>query len=354
MALLDGIVSRRIETSRLAVSLLERAGDPAGGTPVVLIHGNLSSSLFWQETMLALPAGYRVLAPDLRGFGDTDPLPVDATRGLRDFSDDLAATLAALGIEAAHLVGWSMGGGVVMQYALEHPALSLALQAPVSPYGFGGTAGPEGVRLTNDDAGCGGGGVHPDFVARLAAGDRTEAAPTSPLAVYRAAYVHAGFRSEHEDIWLDSMLSSRTGVDHYPGDSAASEHWPGFAAGTRGVTNAMAPGHFNAGGLVGLEDKPDILWIRGEADAIVSDASAFDINCLGQLGAVPGWPGAEAAPAQPMIAQTRAVLDMYRANGGRYREVVLENCGHSPHLEYPEQFLAALTDHIAGTCRRAG
>ena len=35
--------------------------------------------------------------------------------------------------------GWSMGGGVVMQYALDHPALSLTLQAPVSPYGFGGT-----------------------------------------------------------------------------------------------------------------------------------------------------------------------------------------------------------------------
>ncbi|MCG2620435.1 alpha/beta fold hydrolase [Arthrobacter sp. I2-34] len=348
MVLLDGIASRRIDTSRLAVNVLERAGDPPGGTPVVFIHGNLSSSLFWQEAMLALPAGYRVLAPDLRGFGDTDPLPVDATRGLRDFSDDLAATLEALGLDAAHLVGWSMGGGVAMQYALDHPVLSLTLQAPVSPYGFGGTGGPEGRRLSEDDAGCGAGGVNPDFVARLAAGDRSEEAATSPLAVYRAAYVHAGFRSVHEEIWLESMLSSRTGPDHYPGDSAATDAWPGFAAGGRGIANAMAPGYFNTSGLVELARKPDILWIRGDSDAIVSDASAFDINYLGQLGAVPGWPGEQTAPAQPMLAQTRAVLDKYRANGGRSREVVLANCGHSPHLEYPEQFLAALTEHIGG------
>lgn len=40
------------------------------------------ASLFWQPTMLALPAAYRPIAVDLRGFGDTDPAPVDATRGV--------------------------------------------------------------------------------------------------------------------------------------------------------------------------------------------------------------------------------------------------------------------------------
>ena len=37
-----------------------------------------------------------------------------------------------------------------------------------------------------------------------------------------------------------------------------------------------------------------------------------------------------------MIGQTRAVLDAYAANGGSYREVALEDCGHSPHLEHPD------------------
>jgi pimeloyl-ACP methyl ester carboxylesterase len=50
----------------------------------LFVHGNVSSALFWQPTMLALPEPYRPLAIDLRGFGDTDPEPVDATRGLGD------------------------------------------------------------------------------------------------------------------------------------------------------------------------------------------------------------------------------------------------------------------------------
>lgn len=346
MELLEGITARRVPTGRLTVNVLEREGDRQDGIPVVLVHGNVSSSLFWQETMQALPAQYRVVAPDLRGFGHTDTAPVDAGRGLRDFADDLHATLHALQMQGAHLVGWSMGGGIVMQYALEYPVLSLTLQAPVSPYGFGGTTGPEGRRLTADDAGTGGGGANPDFVARLEAGDTSDEAAASPLSVYRSTYVHAGFQSRYESIWVESMLSTKTGVDNYPGDSVPSQNWPGFAPGRRGVLNTMAPGVFNTNALVDLPEKPDILWVHGDSDAIVSDASFFDLNCLGKAGVVPGWPGEEAAPLQPMVAQTRAVLEKYAANGGSFKEVLLENCGHSPHLEYPERFIAELTEHI--------
>jgi pimeloyl-ACP methyl ester carboxylesterase len=346
MTLLDGIAARRLPTDRLTVNVLERQGDSPEGIPVVLVHGNISSALFWQELMLRLPEDYRVIAVDLRGFGATDPAPVDATRGLGDFSDDLAATLDVLGLAAVHLVGWSMGGGVAMRYALEHPVHSLTLQAPVPPYGFGGTAGPEGRRLTEDDAGCGGGGVNPDFVARLRAGDRSAEAPTSPLSVFRSAYVHAGFSSPLEDVWVESMLSTRTGDDHYPGDALPSDNWPGFGAGKRGIANAMAPGYFNVSALAGLAVKPPILWIRGDADAIVSDASFFDVNQLGKAGIIPGWPGEDVAPPQPMVAQTRALLEEYAARGGSSRELVLTNCGHSPHLEYPAEFQAELTAHI--------
>jgi len=47
-----------------------------------------------------------------------------------------------------------------------------------------------------------------------------------------------------------------------------------------------------------------------------------------------------------MVAQTRAVLDGYAAAGGRYREVVIEDAGHGPHLDQPERFLAELTGHL--------
>jgi pimeloyl-ACP methyl ester carboxylesterase len=53
------------------------------------------------------------------------------------------------------------------------------------------------------------------------------------------------------------------------------------------------------------------------------------------------------APAQPMIGQTRAVLDAYAADGGSYREVALENCSHSPHLEHPDVVRTAILEHLS-------
>lgn len=350
-ALFDGITAHRVETERYTANVLERpASDPsAPDTTVVFVHGNVSSSHFSQPTMLALPAGVRALAIDLRGFGDSETKPVDATRGLRDFADDVRAVLDALGLDAVHLVGWSMGGGVVLQVALDAPerVLSITLESPVSPYGFGGTHGPDGARNDADGAGTGGGGANPDFVARLQGGDTTAEDQTSPRTVYRTAYVaKPELQAANEDAWVASMLTTKTGLDNYPGDGVASENWPGFAAGTRGVLNTMAPQYLDLSGIVDLAVKPPILWIRGEKDAIVSDASFFDLNQLGLLGAVPGWPGAEVAPPQPMVTQTRAVLDRYAAAGGVYREVSLPEAGHAPHLDESETFDRELARHL--------
>jgi pimeloyl-ACP methyl ester carboxylesterase len=82
-----------------------------------------------------------------------------------------------------------------------------------------------------------------------------------------------------------------------------------------------------------------VLWIRGDSDLIVSDQSALDLAVLGQMGAVPGYPGPEVYPSQPMLTQLRTVLDRYQANGGNYEEVVLQDCAHSPHIEKPDEFL---------------
>src|SRR5579875_3144780 len=124
--LLAGIEARSIRTARSTANVLERPA-PGATTTVVFVHGNVSSSLFWQPAMLALPETVRPLAVDLRGFGDSETLPVDATRGVRDFSDDVAAVLDELGTGAVHLVGWSMGGGVVMQLLLDQPELVRSL-----------------------------------------------------------------------------------------------------------------------------------------------------------------------------------------------------------------------------------
>ena len=347
--LLPGITAERVPTRRLGTAVLSVAG--RAGQPVLLVHGNVSSSLFWQPTMLALPDGYRPLAVDLRGFGDTDPEPVDATRGLGDYADDLAALIEALELESVHLVGWSMGGGVVMQYLAERPAehaaASVTLVAPVSPFGFGGTYGPDGLLCDPAGAGSGGGSANADFVARLAAGDRSADSPTSPRQVLLAHYVKPPFVPAELDIFVESMLSTRVGDDHYPGTSREVPSWPGFAPGDRGVLNTMAPVHFRIAGLDALEPKPPVLWVRGADDVIVSDTSLYDLGYLGSIGAVPGWPGPGDWPPQPMVAQTRGLLDRYAAAGGRYREIVFTDSGHGPHLDQPAQFMAALTEHLA-------
>jgi pimeloyl-ACP methyl ester carboxylesterase len=348
--LLPGITAERLPTSGLTMGVLSVTGRT--GQPVLFVHGNVSSSLFWQPTMLALPEDYRPLAVDLRGFGETDPEPVDATRGLRDYADDLATVIEALGLESVHLVGWSMGGGVLLQYLTdrpgEHRAASVTLVAPVSPFGFGGTRGTDGELCDPSGAGAGAGSANPDFVARLAAGDRSADAPTSPRQVLLGTYVKPPFVPAELDIFVESMLSTRTGDDHYPGTSVAVSAWPGFAPGDRGVLNTMAPGRFRIPSLAEVRPKPPILWLRGADDVIVSDTSLFDFAYLGSIGAVPGWPGPDACPPQPMVAQTRAVLDGYAAAGGRYRETVIADSGHGPHLDQPEQFRAALADHLAG------
>src|SRR5437588_5785845 len=330
--LLPGITQRKIKTTRLEMAYLE-AG--TGQTPIVLVHGNCSSSLFLQDFLLALAATgrYTVYAPDMRGYGESETLPVDATRGVRDFSDDLDAFVRALGLSPFHLFGWSLGGNVVMQYAIDHPGKlrSLTLQAPGSPFGFGGTKA-DGTPVWPDAAGSGGGTANAEFAQRIAKGDRGNE-PLSPRTVMNTFYFKPPFRASpvREEIYVSSLLSTKVSPGNYPGDLTPSSNWPNIAPGTQGVNNALSPKYFNQANFATISVKPPVLWIHGADDQIVADTSLFDLGFLGQLGLLPGWPGAEAYPPQPMKAQLHAVLEAYRANGGSYREVVLADCGHSPH-----------------------
>lgn len=343
----SAVQQRTVMTSRLRIHVREAGSGPV---PVVLLHGNCSSSAFFDELMLSLGPRYRAIAPDLRGYGQTEPLPVDATRGCGDWADDLAALVDALGLGRFHLAGWSMGGGIAMRYALDHAdrLLSLTLIAPLSPFGFGGTRDAEGTPTAPDFAGSGGGTVNRDFVGRIAEGDRGADHPSSPRNILNSFYFKPPFRGteEQEERWVDALLSTRIGDDHYPGDFVPSGNWPGMAPGTRGINNAMSPKYHNVSHFAHIDPKPPVLWIRGDSDQIVSDTSLFDLAYLGQIGAVPGWPGPEACPPQPMVAQTRFVLERYRAGGGEYEEVVIADAGHSPFIEQPQAFLSHFLRHL--------
>jgi pimeloyl-ACP methyl ester carboxylesterase len=355
--LLPGISSSIIETSRLKTHVLTSGDAAADSAPVIFIHGNVSGSRFWEETMLALPKGLRAIALDLRGFGDSEAKPIDATRGLRDFADDLHALIAHPSVAGdhgkVHLVGWSAGAGVAMQYAIDHTGrvASITLVAPMSPYGFGGTKDAVGAPCFSDFAGSGGGTANPEFVKNLAMKDAGESSDFSPRNVMNKFYFKPPFRSPREDVFVAEMLKMRISDDIYPGDSTPSPNWPNLAPGHRGMNNALSPAYCDVSKLASIDVGPEVVWIRGADDSIVSDTSLFDFGYLGQLGAVPGWPGAEIYPAQPMVAQTRAVLDAYRRRGGRVREEVLQGVAHSPHIEAPDAFNRLLAAALCGEHR---
>ena len=348
MELLAGVTEQTLTTERLKIAYLT-AG--TGAVPVVLVHGNCSSATFFQDfmTRLAQTGQYTLYAPDMRGYGDSETLPVDATRGVRDFTDDLDSFVRALNLPTFHLLGWSLGGNVTLQYAIDYPGrlTSLTLQAPGSPFGFGGSKGVEGEAVWPDFAGSGGGTANPDFVERLKRGDRGSE-PGSPRNVMKTFYFKPTFTApvDREEMYLDGMLSTRVGPGNYPGDATASENWPTVAPGTQGVNNALSPKYLHQADFAELSPKVPVLWLRGADDQIVSDTSFFDFGFLGQLGAVPGWPGQELYPPQPMVSQMRSVLDAYRANGGEYQEVVLADCGHSLHIEKPDEAIEAFTRFI--------
>ena len=339
-AVLKGISNRIVETSRLAQNVYF-SGDESG-IPVVFLHGNFSAALYWEETMLALPAGYHSIAPDLRGYGWTEDKIADSSRGMREWSDDINALMDALKIKKAHFVGWSMGAGVIYRFITDYSEriLSATLICPVSPYGFGGSKGADGQPCYADFAGSGGGIVNPTFIKLIQAGDRSTDDPNSPRNVINSFYYKPPFKAPREEDFLTAALAEKSGSDRYPGDFVPSTNWPNVAPGKLGPVNSWSPKYIagDVAELLAVKNKPPILWVRGDSDLIVSDTSMFDFGTLGSLGYVPGWPGAEVYPPQPMLLQTRTVFEKYAKTGGNYSEHVIANAAHGMHIEKPAEF----------------
>ena len=93
--------------------------DAGSGECVVLIHGHPFDRTLWQPQLTSLRHDFRVLAPDLRGFGQSPVTPHCVT--MREYAADVEALLDDLGIERAAVIGLSMGGLVTMELAASRP-----------------------------------------------------------------------------------------------------------------------------------------------------------------------------------------------------------------------------------------
>ncbi|MCM3743862.1 alpha/beta hydrolase [Sporosarcina luteola] len=192
----------------------EREG---GKQVVVLVHGNMTSSKHWDVLMESMDPKYKIYAPDLRGFGEST-YNVRVT-GIRDFSEDLHEFLGALGLEDIHLIGWSTGGAVCMQYVADHPGkcekLVLLASASTRGYPFFGT---------KEDG-------SPDLEHRLQTIEDVEQDPGKTLAmqglydtknrdglkaVWNALiYTHNQPDTAKYDEYVDDMLTQRNLADVY-------------------------------------------------------------------------------------------------------------------------------------------
>ncbi len=326
-------IARIVETPRIKFKVLT-SGEPAEET-VVFIHGNLSSSVFWEQTMSALRDDFFCIAPDLRGFGGTEPLKVDATLGLDDMAEDILALVDFLKVSKFHLVGHSMGGGVVMKLLLLRPQdiSSVTLVNTISPYGYAGSIDDKGTPCYADGSPGGAGFVNPELVRRLAIRDRSKENSLSPRNVLEKLYFKPPFVPNDIDKLLDAVLSTRIGDDWYPGNTMESSFWPGPAPGERGIVNAFSRRYFDASGIVYISPKPPLLWLRGADDTIICDEDELRNSDVKQANRRQA-----AYPPQPMLRQIRAVLSDYRRHGGVFIEHVIKAAGHTPFLEKPAEF----------------
>ncbi len=99
---------------------------PRDGQPVLLVHGHPFDRSMWRPQAVYLAErGYRVVTPDLRGYGGS--ATIDTKTGLDVFASDLAELADRLGLASFVLGGLSMGGQIVMQLTKDHPGRVKAL-----------------------------------------------------------------------------------------------------------------------------------------------------------------------------------------------------------------------------------
>lgn len=115
----DSFERRRIDVDDATIAL-ELGGD---GPPLALLHGYPQTHVAWHEVAPALAERFTVVAPDLRGYGDSmgpaDPTAADYSN--RAMARDVVAVMKSLGFEQYHVAGHDRGARVGYRHALDHP-----------------------------------------------------------------------------------------------------------------------------------------------------------------------------------------------------------------------------------------
>jgi len=257
------------------------------GPALLLVHGMAGSSATWRAVMPALAADHLVLAPDLLGHGESAKPVGDYSLGA--YASGLRDLLGALGVGPVTVVGQSLGGGVAMQLAYQHPELV------------------ERLVLVSS----GGLGREVSWILRLL---------TLPGAEYVMPLVFPGFVRDAGD--AAGRVLARIGIRA----PYLTEIWQAYASLTetdnrqafvRTLRAVIDPGgqSVSASDRLYLAARMPTLIMWGDRDPIIPVAHAYAAH--------------EAMPHS--------------------RLEVFEGIGHFPHLECPAEFVDVLLDFLATT-----
>ncbi len=115
------------------------------GHPLIMVHAGIANLHYWDDQWEPFARAYRVVRYDIRGYGKSIMPP-----GPYDVRADLFALMRVLDIDHAYLMGASIGGGIVIDFALEHPEMVDALIPVVSGLSGGPPPSEEQLRQWNE------------------------------------------------------------------------------------------------------------------------------------------------------------------------------------------------------------
>jgi pimeloyl-ACP methyl ester carboxylesterase len=261
------------------------------GPPVVLLHGAGDNALDWQWVMPALAATYRVYAPDLPGSPDSARPAADYSPAF--FERFVAAFVDALGIGRATFVGNSLGGLIALRLALSEPERA-------------------GALVLVDSAGLGR-AVNPAFTSVNIPGLGEAALPfwRTPVGVYQRAWGRTALLFAHPP---------RSVPREWLAEQCRLALWPGYLEAHLTVLRTLVdPG--------------------GQRGVLVDQLPLLKIPTLVVWGACDRvFPQSQAKEAVAQLPEGSLSL--------------VPECGHMPHVECPDSFLAALDDFLGERGRR--
>lgn len=274
--------------------------DVGQGPVVVMVHGNMSSSIHYEPLISRIKDKYRCIAVDLRGFGDSSYNNRFDT--LEELADDVNLLTEALGIDSYYLVGWSNGGGVSLKICAKYPD---KVKKFFDIEGAGHKGYPVYKKENYQSTG------KPYANKEEMAQDPMQVAPV--LAIFEKGdaammtsiwdatiYTVNKPTREQNDLWMSETLKQRNLVDL------------DWALATLNMSDEYTP--------------------YGKGDGTIKN-----IKC----------PVALTMAEKDVVVPDYMVLDNYNALGELATLLPYENCGHSPMVDCPDRLAKDVVEFFA-------